>query len=244
MKLNIKVLFDNPNPERKDRGWGISFLLNGTILFDTTESFEKLQSGLEFFNVQLQKIRDVVISHDHWDHTGGLADFIAAHPDASRLNVYLLPSFSPELKQQVMMSGASVHVNSFPAEIRDGFILTGKIDGVYKGEQKNEQGLVAAGEHAFALITGCAHPGVAQMLKASIEIAGTRRIPRLVAGGFHLMDKSEDQIEQVFSELQKLGVEKMGPCHCSGISAKNICKRLLPEAYVDIQKKGEFDFDL
>ncbi len=244
MKLNLKVLFDNPNPDRMDRGWGVSFLLNDTILFDTTESMEKLQQGLDFFNVDLRKITDVVISHDHWDHTGGLLDFIAAHPAPSRLNVYLLPSFSPELKQQVMMTGVSLHLNNATTSIQDGFFLTGEINAMYKGAQKNEQGLVAEGETGFALITGCAHPGIVRMLKVAMETTGNKLISLLVAGGFHLMDKDENEIERVFSELRQLGAEKLGPCHCSGIAAKNICKSMFPDTFIDIRKNGEYSFDL
>ncbi len=244
MKLNLKVLFDNPNPDRMDRGWGVSFLLNNSILFDTTESMEKLQQGFDFFKVDLRKITDVVISHDHWDHTGGLLDFIAAHPISSRLKVYVLPSFSPELKEQVMMTGVSVHVNSFPVSIQDDFFLTGEIDATYKGQEKNEQGLVAAGENGFALITGCAHPGIARMLRTAFKVVGDNRVPFLVAGGFHLMDKDENEVERVFDELRQLGAEKLGPCHCSGIVAKNICKRMLHDAYIDIRKNGEYNFNL
>lgn len=244
MKLNIKVLFDNPNPDRKDRGWGVSFLLNDTILFDTTESFEKLLQGLDFFKVNLRKITDIVISHDHWDHTGGLLDFIAAHPVPSRLNVHFLSSFSPELKEQVLMTGVSLNINNMPTSIGDGFLLTGEIEGFYKEERKNEQGLIAEGANGFALVTGCAHPGIARMFRVASEIAGDNKRPVLVAGGFHLMDKCENKIENVFNELLQLGAEKLGPCHCSGIVAKNICKRIFPDAYVDIRKNGESNFDL
>ncbi|RLE18861.1 MAG: hypothetical protein DRJ14_02365 [Acidobacteria bacterium] len=244
MKLNLKVLFDNPNPDRKDRGWGVSFLLNDSILFDTTEAFEKLKQGLDFFKVDLRKITDVVISHDHWDHAGGLLDFIAAHPASSRLNVYLLPSFSAELKEKVLLTGVSLHINNMPTDIQDGFSLTGEIDATYKGNRKNEQGLVAKGGQGFTLITGCAHPGISRMLKTVLELIGDNAVPLLVAGGFHLMNKDDAEIESVFDELQEMGAEKLGPCHCSGIHAKNICKRMFPDAYIDIRKNGEYNFDL
>ncbi len=236
MKLNLKVLFDNSNPDRKDRGWGISLLLNDTILFDTAESFEKLRPGLDFFRTDLRKITDIVISHDHWDHTGGLLDFIAAHPESSRLHVYLLPSFSSELKEQLLMTGVFVHVNSFPTAVRDGFFLTGEIPGTYKGEAKNEQGLVVAGNRSFALLTGCAHPGIVRMLEVATTVVGDNRVPSLVAGGFHLMDKERSEIERIFNKLLQLGVEKLGPCHCSGIVAKNICRSVFHDAFVDIRK--------
>ena len=222
----------------------MSFLLNDTILFDTTESMEKLQQGLNFFKVNLGEITDVVISHDHWDHTGGLLDFIGAHPAPSRLNVYFLPSFSPELKEQVLMTGVSLHINNTPTIIQDGFFLTGEIEGLYKGERKNEQGLVAEGEKGFALITGCAHPGITRMLKTASEIVGGNCKPLLLAGGFHLMDKCENDIDDVLHRLRQMGVEKLGPCHCSGIAAKNICKSRFPDATVDIRKNGETNFNL
>ncbi|MFA5101478.1 MAG: MBL fold metallo-hydrolase, partial [Candidatus Omnitrophota bacterium] len=75
--MNIKVLYDKNTTNKKlHTGWGVSFLIDDTILFDTGEKGESLLENMRSLGVDINKIEAVVLSHDHWDHTGGLWDLL------------------------------------------------------------------------------------------------------------------------------------------------------------------------
>jgi 7,8-dihydropterin-6-yl-methyl-4-(beta-D-ribofuranosyl)aminobenzene 5'-phosphate synthase len=38
----------------------------------------------------------------------------------------------------------------------------------------------------------------------------------LVLGGFHLGSKSEAEIDSIMKDFRRIGVEQVGPCHCTG----------------------------
>jgi len=70
--MQIKVLFNKDALNKKfHTGWG-SFLIGEKILFDTGERGDWLLENIESLKVDIDKIEVIVISHDHWDHTGGL----------------------------------------------------------------------------------------------------------------------------------------------------------------------------
>ena len=53
-------------------------------------------------NIDPANIEKVVISHDHWDHTGGLWDLLE---ERKGLNVYSCPGFSWEFNEKVDTAG-------------------------------------------------------------------------------------------------------------------------------------------
>ncbi len=85
-------------------GHGFSCLLDGKILFDTGDAAESLLDNMKKLMVSIDDIEAVVISHDHWDHTGGLWEILK---DRKGIKVYVLDSFSEELKKAVEDAGVS-----------------------------------------------------------------------------------------------------------------------------------------
>ena len=71
--MQIKILFDSVALNNSfSTGWGISYLIDNKILFDTGEKSSALLKNIENMNVDISGLSTVVISHDHWDHQGGL----------------------------------------------------------------------------------------------------------------------------------------------------------------------------
>lgn len=82
MSTRITTLVENHPGEHKALACehGLSFLIqhnNETILFDTGQSDAFLRNA-RTLNVDLGRIRHVVLSHGHYDHTNGLRGLVAA----------------------------------------------------------------------------------------------------------------------------------------------------------------------
>jgi beta-lactamase superfamily II metal-dependent hydrolase len=93
--VRITVLYDNTATcPGTQAGWGFSCLIEGlekTVLFDTGADGDILLSNMEILEIEPEEIDVVVLSHDHDDHTGGLAEIVARNPDVT---VYYPSSFS------------------------------------------------------------------------------------------------------------------------------------------------------
>ena len=77
-----------------------------------------------------------------------------------------------------------------------------------------EQSLILKIRQGLVIITGCGHPGIVEIIKAAKKITNSQVY--FVFGGFHLLQKTENQIKQIINEIKNLGVEKIGATHCSG----------------------------
>jgi 7,8-dihydropterin-6-yl-methyl-4-(beta-D-ribofuranosyl)aminobenzene 5'-phosphate synthase len=80
-----------------------------------------------------------------------------------------------------------------------------------------ELGLLLDTQGGPVLLTGCAHPGVVQMVESATSLAGKPLLA--VLGGFHLYQKSGSQVDAVIAQLKDLGVKQCGPSHCTGSAA-------------------------
>jgi 7,8-dihydropterin-6-yl-methyl-4-(beta-D-ribofuranosyl)aminobenzene 5'-phosphate synthase len=89
--MKAAIAYDNRSVDGFQAGWGFSCVVDGRILFDTGEAAESLLFNLKRLNVSLKDIEAVVISHEHWDHTGGLWKLLEKK---SGLKVYGCPGFS------------------------------------------------------------------------------------------------------------------------------------------------------
>ncbi len=86
------------------------------------------------------------------------------------------------------------------------------------GDQIREQALVLETPRGLVVITGCAHPGIAAMVRqAQATAAGD---VTLTLGGFHLRDANAASFAATIAELQDLGVQRIAPSHCTGDAAR------------------------
>ena len=63
-------------------------------------------------------------------------------------------------------------------------------------------------------MAGCAHPGIVNIVRRAKEIVN--KDIYLVFGGFHLINYSEAQINNIIGEFREMGVQKCGATHCTG----------------------------
>jgi 7,8-dihydropterin-6-yl-methyl-4-(beta-D-ribofuranosyl)aminobenzene 5'-phosphate synthase len=149
-----------------------------------------------------------VLSHSHNDHTGGLDALLST---GVRPTVYLLPSFPVSFKQPVSQMTTVIEVTPDQV-ITEGIVTTGEMSG-----NTPEQAIAIDIDQGMVILTGCAHPGIVAIIKHIKETSG--KPVYLVLGGFHLKDKTRTEIAAIVQAFRRLGVEHVGPCHCTGEQA-------------------------
>lgn len=92
--IKVTVLCENSvgTPTGLTGEWGLAMLVEVAgqrILFDTGES-GKLLSNAAALRVDLRSVDTLVMSHGHYDHAGGMRDFLRYR---RRLPVYAHPDF-------------------------------------------------------------------------------------------------------------------------------------------------------
>jgi len=98
---------------------------------------------------------------------------------------------------------------------------------------KTEQGLI--------IITGCAHRGIINTLYHARKITGINQIYAVI-GGAHLIEASEERINQTIDALQKLNIKKIGLCHCTGLPAVSLLLQKFPNQFIDINSGTVLEF--
>jgi len=227
----LKILVDNYTVDKNLRiCWGFSCLINDKMLFDTGGSNEVLRFNMKKLNILPEKIAKIVISHDHFDHTGGLEVILKQN---SNIEIYLLSDFSNELKQKVSSLGAKVVENNEFIEIDKEVYTTGKIEGKYAGDSISEQAMVIKGKEGLIIVTGCSHPLITDIIERVKKEFSEDRI-FIVLGGFHLLEKDIREVELIAEKIKNLEVEKIGPTHCTGEEAIQVFREKFGNNFVQI----------
>jgi 7,8-dihydropterin-6-yl-methyl-4-(beta-D-ribofuranosyl)aminobenzene 5'-phosphate synthase len=225
--LTITVVYDNvTSREDLQPGWGFSSLIQGlekTILFDTGADGPTLLSNMRALNLSPEAIDAVVLSHQHGDHTGGLSDLLQAHSD---LTVYSLDAFPGHLKDEVTGRGARLVTVTDSISVCPHALLTGRMSAGIP-----ETGLILKTSRGLVIITGCAHPGIVEMIRTSVELGEDR--PYLVMGGFHLFGSSRQDIREIIGHFRSQEVVRVAPCHCTGPEAIEMFQQSYQENYLD-----------
>ena len=203
----LTVVYDNRTQDPLLRAaWGFACLIEtpaAMILFDTGGDGAILMHNMATLGIDPGLIDIVVLSHHHSDHTGGLPAVLESN---DHLVVYVPASFASGITASVQQRAQVVAVTE-PLEIVPGVWTLGEM-----GSSVREQSLALEESRGLAVVTGCAHPGIV----AIVERARDYGPVDLVLGGFHLGDRTAAQIEAVVEALQGLGVQRVGPGHCTG----------------------------
>ncbi|MEJ2653272.1 MAG: MBL fold metallo-hydrolase [Gammaproteobacteria bacterium] len=222
-QVRLHVVFNNlPYKAGLQTGWGFACLIEGldkVVLFDTGGNGDILLSNMQRLGLDAEAVDAVVLSHIHGDHTGGLDTFLARNPDVT---VYIPESFPASFQREVMRLGAAIEAVSGPRQLLDSIYSTGEMNHGIK-----EQALIVDSPRGLVVITGCAHPNVADMAEQAQAYLGKNTY--LLMGGFHLAGRTDAEIRAIIKRLKALGVRKVAPSHCTGDNAI----RLFRDAWQD-----------
>jgi 7,8-dihydropterin-6-yl-methyl-4-(beta-D-ribofuranosyl)aminobenzene 5'-phosphate synthase len=208
--VKVTIIYDNTVYKKgMEADWGFSCVIEGTektILFDTGTKSNLFVRNLEIMQIDPKQIDMVVISHEHGDHTGGLAAFLKMRSD---LPVFIPQSFPKDFVGRVKATGAAVQLVGDTAAVCPDVFISGEL-----GDRIKEQSLAVNTKRGLVVICGCSHPGIIRILTHFKETLN--RDIYLVLGGFHLMHKTDQEMEDIIAQMKALGVQKCGATHCTG----------------------------
>lgn len=259
--MEIKVLMENVTYSQNLKSQhGLSFLItdeNIKILFDTAQNQDFICNAIAM-NENLKDVDYVVLSHGHYDHTGGLESFLQINKTAK----IIMSRYGVE--EKFSNSTGEIRGIGFPLkerymEFENEFIF---IDDYYKIsdnieiysniEMKNEfedteKRLFVKRENEFVkdrfedelylvikknkklnLITGCAHRGIINILEGVSEITGIKEYGAVI-GGIHTKGNGDARAKRTAEELLKIGADKYYLNHCTGVEEYAVIKGILKE---------------
>lgn len=234
--MEVKIVFNNDVVSDKFiAGWGFSCLVDNRVLFDTGEKAEYLFNNMQNLNINISSIEMAVISHDHWDHTGGLWELLEKRKG---LKVYACPHFSQAFKDKVKKLKAELIEAEKIIEVTKNIFITGEILKGYSGIP--EQALTVKTSRGITVITGCSHPGIVRIIEKVKEANPSEKIC-LVFGGFHLINSDKREVRMIVERLKEMEVEKVGPTHCTGYDAQEIFKEGYADNFITIKAGQVFE---
>jgi 7,8-dihydropterin-6-yl-methyl-4-(beta-D-ribofuranosyl)aminobenzene 5'-phosphate synthase len=225
--MSITIVYDNHDYDSRLRSdWGFACLIDlgeTVVLFDTGGDGDILLSNMSELELDALDIDHVFLSHIHGDHTGGLAALLATGVQPV---VWVPRSFPLTFKERVQ-SWTELREVSGPVEVIPGAHSTGEL-----GSSIIEQSLVLETTAGLVVVTGCAHPGIVNILTRVKELHPEEVF--LVLGGFHLGGKSQTELEGIVGQMRALGIQRVAPCHCTGDEAIRLLAEDWGDAFVPV----------
>lgn len=220
--------------DRFIKRWGVSFIIGENVLFDTFGDKDIFLENARKFGVDFSKVEHIIISHEHWDHISGLPCVLEKNKNVF---VYVCGGFSKDFKDKIKSYGAKVIENSGWREIVKGIYISGEFLGKYKEEIIYEQAVCVKTDKGLSLITGCAHPGIVNMAVNAEDYF--KEDITFLAGGFHLKEKTTNEIKEIIKKLKEMGVNSVAPMHCTGKAVSLELKQEYKEDFIEL-KEGSF----
>jgi len=251
LKFTVTTLVENSVAQSGQRllaEHGLSFYIEAgdrKILFDTGQNLA-ISNNARVLGIDLNQIDTVVLSHGHYDHSGGLQSILATnknftlhgHPDVfspkvKKTNGNYKYIGIPVAKHDIINCGISLQLNREPVEIAPGLTTSGEIapgNDFEVGEpifflKDNETVIPDTLADDQALILDTAQ-GLVVLLGCSHRgvINTLQHVVRLkgngkihaILGGLHLGKASDAKLAKIIDHLREFDLDMIGVGHCTG----------------------------
>lgn len=253
---------------------GLSFYVETQkhrLLIDTGASDAFLYNA-DMLGVDLSRVDAVILSHGHYDHTGGVLAFAQRNPQA---NIYLQKTAGAEYYHKDTLSERYIGIDKRILALPQVHLMDGNYvidDGISVFTHVTGRKLWPVGNHALKqktgeqfindsfcheqyvvlseagkkiLISGCAHNGIVNILDTYRSLYGGA--PDVVFSGFH-MKKSSDYTETEKQNIRATGAElaKLPTIfytgHCTSEAGYQLLHEIMGEQLRESHTGDQFQF--
>jgi 7,8-dihydropterin-6-yl-methyl-4-(beta-D-ribofuranosyl)aminobenzene 5'-phosphate synthase len=229
--------------------WGFAALVTvdgRRILFDTGARPDTVLANTRELKIDLTGIADVILSHNHTDHTAGLVTLRRAYPASlgrahAGKGIFLerengRNSMIATRREYEALGGRVSEYTSFH-ELAPGVWLTGPVPRKHPERNWSGAGRLrdAAGQlvednlpedmslaietaGGLVLVSGCGHAGVINTIE-HIRAKFPGRPIHAAVGGFHLFNATDAHLDWTAGKLKEFGLGHFIGAHCTGIEA-------------------------
>ncbi len=218
---------------------------NHKVLFDTGYSDVFIKNA-DKMGIQLKELTEIVISHGHNDHTGGLEYLIQnsvfqdkkiiAHPKCFRKIVDLGEDVGSPIEGEEIKKFFCWNQQENIFEISPNCFFLGKIPRKFDYENRaaigkywdggkwiadyleDDSALAIKTSQGIFIVTGCSHSGIANIIDYTLSIWKGEKICGII-GGFH-MNRLDWETRQEIEYMEKAEIEDLYPCHCVSLEIK------------------------
>ncbi|MCQ2451511.1 MAG: MBL fold metallo-hydrolase [Oscillospiraceae bacterium] len=258
--MRLVVLSDNIPKEPCQGEWGLCIYIEyrgHKLLLDTGSSGLFAQNA-EVLGLDLSQVEFGVLSHAHYDHADGLADFFALNDRAPfylrsecRENCWCDKGEGPEyigihqgwltrFRDRLIYSSGKVQLlpgvyllpHSSPglAEVgRKAGMFVSECCGLVPDEFAHEQSLVLESAEGLIILNSCCHAGADVIIREAAEAFPGRTLKAII-GGLHLYRSAEEEVRELARAIKRTGISSVVTGHCTGEAGLAILKDELGDA--------------
>lgn len=232
--MKISVLADNRtnHPELEtEHGLSVYMETDGYKFLLDTGASDLFIKNAHKLQVDLSLVDFVFISHGHADHIGGLPYFLKINDRAKiLLSSKILGSDYFSKRNELLKISVDIDFENyrhrcifiedewsfedtiyiyrnqstqFPTPIGNGTLFKSDISGKLVADNFDHELIFATENRDLVVYTGCAHNGLLNILETTSK--KLQKKPKLVFGGFHLIESTPLKQYETPSEIQNMG---------------------------------------
>lgn len=222
---------------------GFSVLLDSgekNILIDSGQS-QAFITNAAAMGLDLKEVDCLVITHGHYDHTGGAAAFLELnkkavvyaknglfrkrfHGESKYIGV---PEELWRYKNRITFLDSDLRLDSYVhiiTTITEVYPDDRHVDGMNIQEGKTMVGdsfddelfVLIEEEERISVISACSHSGIANIAESAVRKFS--KPLHLVLGGFHLRNESEERVSSSVERLLSYHPDLVAASHCTGLN--------------------------
>lgn len=176
---------------------------------------------------------------------------LLGHPDIfddkrAKFADSFIPIGSPMGKKEFTEKGIEIQLSAEPVSITEQIMTSGTVPMttdfesiepmfyIKKEEEfapdqlEDDLSLILDTKEGIVLLLGCAHRGLANILRHVDKLTSGKKIHAII-GGLHLANATDEKMDRIINILREYDIDKIGVSHCTGPKASAIFFKEFPD---------------